>query len=145
MLTTIQFVFKGVKEFCSHSTKIECMKFNDSQDPCEKLHFAKILQPHTDESLGDCSFLNTCFHMDTCKYIHYEVDAEDIRKQRMKSSSPEKAELFAASNKSLKKSVLAEADLKLVPPQWVQCDLRSFNLSVLGKFSGIFNKHGHFL
>ena len=72
----------GVKEFCSHSTKVECMKFNESQDPCEKLHFAKILQPHTDESLGDCSFLNTCFHMDTCKYIHYEVDAEDIRKQR---------------------------------------------------------------
>ena len=76
----------GVKEFCSHSTKVECMKFNESQDPCEKLHFAKILQPHTDESLGDCSFLNTCFHMDTCKYIHYEVDAEDIRKQRLSSS-----------------------------------------------------------
>ena len=75
-----------MKEFCSHSTKVECMKFNESQDPCEKLHFAKILQPHTDESLGDCSFLNTCFHMDTCKYIHYEVDAEDIRKQRLSSS-----------------------------------------------------------
>ena len=76
----------GVKEFCSHSTKVECMKFNESHDLCEKLHFAKILQPHTDESLGDCSFLNTCFHMDTCKYIHYEVDAEDIRKQRLSSS-----------------------------------------------------------
>ena len=72
----------GVKEFCSHSTKFECMKFNESQEPCKKLHFAKILQPHTDESLGDCSFLNTCFHMDTCKYIHYEVDADDIQKQR---------------------------------------------------------------
>ena len=58
------------------------MKYNESQEPCKKLHFAKILQPHTDESLGDCSFLNTCFHMDTCKYIHYEVDAEDIQKQR---------------------------------------------------------------
>ena len=72
----------GVKEFCSHSTKIECIKSNENSEQCEKLHFAKILQPHTDESLGDCSFLNTCFHMDTCKYIHYEVDAEDIKKQR---------------------------------------------------------------
>ena len=36
---------------------------------CNKLHFKKIIQSHTDESLGDCSFLNTCFHMDTCKYI----------------------------------------------------------------------------
>ncbi|XP_064900392.1 N6-adenosine-methyltransferase catalytic subunit isoform X4 [Columba livia] len=27
----------------------------------------RIINKHTDESLGDCSFLNTCFHMDTCK------------------------------------------------------------------------------
>ena len=26
------------------------------------------------ESLGDCSFLNTCFHMDSCKYVHYEIN-----------------------------------------------------------------------
>jgi len=127
----------GVKEFCSHSTKVECMKFNESQDPCEKLHFAKILQPHTDESLGDCSFLNTCFHMDTCKYIHYEVDAEDIRKQRIKSSSPEKN--CDPNNRKRKESlnaVLADSDaMKLVPPQWVQCDLRNLNLSTLGKFT----------
>lgn len=38
---------------------------------CSKLHFKKIIQGHTDESLGDCSFLNTCFHMDTCKYVCY--------------------------------------------------------------------------
>ena len=36
-------------------------------DTCTKLHFKKIIQSHTDESLGDCSFLNTCFHMATCK------------------------------------------------------------------------------
>lgn len=69
----------GVKEFCSHSTKEECMRESGRKKPCEKLHFVKILQPHTDESLGDCSFLNTCFHMDICKYIHYKVDEEDIR------------------------------------------------------------------
>ena len=69
----------GVKEFCQLSTKIECCKVNRSKQACDKLHFVKIIQKHTDESLGDCSFLNTCFHMDTCKYIHYEVDADDIR------------------------------------------------------------------
>ena len=123
----------GVKEFCSHSTKIECIKSNENSEQCEKLHFAKILQPHTDESLGDCSFLNTCFHMDTCKYIHYEVDAEDIRKQRkLKSMTPEKLDMNLGK-KSM--NVLAGPDLKLVPPQWVQCDLRNLNLSVLGKYS----------
>ena len=38
-------------------------------DKCPKLHFKKIIQSHTDETLGDCSFLNTCFHMITCKYV----------------------------------------------------------------------------
>lgn len=37
--------------------------------------FRRIINKHTDESLGDCSFLNTCFHMDTCKYVHYEIDS----------------------------------------------------------------------
>jgi mRNA (2'-O-methyladenosine-N6-)-methyltransferase len=57
-----------VMEFCPHGTKVECTKVNASE-PCKKLHFKKIIQKHTDESLGDCSFLNTCFHMDTCKYV----------------------------------------------------------------------------
>ncbi len=69
----------GVREFCHHSTKRECMRANSSRRHCEKLHFKKILQPHTDENLGDCSFLNTCFHMDNCNYKHKEVDADDIR------------------------------------------------------------------
>jgi mRNA (2'-O-methyladenosine-N6-)-methyltransferase len=64
------FVLTGaqVMEFCPHGTKVECTKVN-SAEPCKKLHFKKIIQKHTDESLGDCSFLNTCFHMDTCKYV----------------------------------------------------------------------------
>jgi len=59
-----------VMEFCPHGTKVDCMKLNGGPgfaEKCKKLHFKKIIQSHTDESLGDCSFLNTCFHMDTCK------------------------------------------------------------------------------
>ena len=29
---------------------------------CGKVHFRRSIKPHTDISLGDCSFLNTCFH-----------------------------------------------------------------------------------
>lgn len=25
-------------------------------------------------SLGDCSYLDTCRHMKTCKFVHYEID-----------------------------------------------------------------------
>lgn len=30
---------------------------------CGKVHFRRLIKPHTDRQLGDCSFLNTCFHM----------------------------------------------------------------------------------
>lgn len=67
-----------VKEFCAHGTKDECRKVWMSESDegpdvkwnCHRLHFRKIIQSHTDESLGDCSFLNTCFHMETCKYVN---------------------------------------------------------------------------
>ncbi|KAM4637173.1 N(6)-adenosine-methyltransferase catalytic subunit METTL3, partial [Amazona ochrocephala] len=64
-----------VQEFCDHGTKEECVRATGAERPCRKLHFRRIINKHTDESLGDCSFLNTCFHMDTCKYVHYEIDA----------------------------------------------------------------------
>jgi len=114
----------GVKEFCSLSTKKECMKVHRSKEPCAKLHFVKIIQGHTDQSLGDCSFLNTCFHMDTCKYIHYEVDKSDISKKVKKGA-------VGGSRSGVLEST------KLVPAQWIQCDLRNFKFEVLGKFSVI--------
>ncbi len=147
----------GVREFCPHSTKVECAaaaraKSKDKSrpgGPCDKLHFARIIQPHTDETLGDCSFLNTCFHMDTCKYIHYEVDMEDVqdlenrerqrRKRRRGSQSGEEDSVLAAPLGGGPGSVVTSRHLlearSLVPPQWVQCDLRNFELSVLGKFA----------
>jgi len=112
----------GVKEFCQHSTKAECCKMHQTSTPCEKLHFVKILQQHTDESLGDCSFLNTCFHMDTCKYIHYEVDKTDVACKVKKDSGG-------------RTSIRSLESTKLVPPQWIQCDLRNLKFEVLGKFS----------
>jgi len=112
----------GVKEFCQHSTKAECCKVHQASQPCDKLHFVKILQQHTDESLGDCSFLNTCFHMDTCKYIHYEVDKTDVACKVKKDSGG-------------RTSIRTLESTKLVPPQWVQCDLRNLKFEVLGKFS----------
>jgi len=128
----------GVQQFCTHSTKAECVRATGKRDPCSKLHFAKIIQPHTDESLGDCSFLNTCFHMDTCKYIHYQVDPDDIRKSSEETGCggnnggavpAEHVHLPAVPETRIIEGT------KLTPPQWVQCDLRNFKLPVLGKFT----------
>jgi hypothetical protein len=35
---------------------------------CGKVHFRSLIKSHTDKSLGDCSFLNTCFHMVSVLY-----------------------------------------------------------------------------
>ena len=149
-----------LKQFCKHSTKYECTRATGNKRPCDKLHFAKIIQPHTDESLGDCSFLNTCFHMDTCKYIHYQVDQDDARKAERRKRSGDNLDNFLAtingqqkiglnSSISINNSISSltknndgavqgasvSSGIKLVPPQWVQCDLRNLDLPVLGKFS----------
>ncbi|KAL7668025.1 hypothetical protein ACOME3_008743 [Neoechinorhynchus agilis] len=92
-----------IHEFCRNQTREECT--ND----CPKIHFHRIVNPNTDTSLGHCSFLNTCFHVASCKYVHYQIEDLPMRRK--------------------KKPVAG------IPPQWIQCDIRKFDLSCLGKFS----------
>ncbi|XP_064473303.1 N6-adenosine-methyltransferase subunit METTL3-like isoform X2 [Ornithodoros turicata] len=107
-----------VQEFCAHGTRDECRRASSGDMACTRLHFRKILQKHTDESLGDCSFLNTCFHMDTCKYVHYEVEQPAIQPpMEIRGPGAEGAATV------------------LQPPQWIQCDLRYFDMSILGQFA----------
>ncbi|XP_017036365.1 N(6)-adenosine-methyltransferase MT-A70-like protein [Drosophila kikkawai] len=98
---------------------------SETTDKCTKLHFKKIIQAHTDESLGDCSFLNTCFHMATCKYVHYEVDTLP----HINTNKPTDVK----TKLSLKRSI--DSSCTLYPPQWIQCDLRFLDMTVLGKFA----------
>ncbi|XP_015680191.1 N6-adenosine-methyltransferase subunit METTL3-like, partial [Protobothrops mucrosquamatus] len=101
-----------VQEFCDYGTKEECMKASDAERPCRKLHFRRIINKHTDESLGDCSFLNTCFHMDTCKYVHYEIDAcTDL-------DAPCGRELLLGQELALPQAVGRDSSVdRLFPPQ----------------------------
>ncbi|XP_059806787.1 N6-adenosine-methyltransferase subunit METTL3-like isoform X1 [Hypanus sabinus] len=118
-----------VQEFCDHGTKLECMRAQDLERPCRKLHFRRIINKHTDESLGDCSFLNTCFHMDTCKYVHYEIDS-------CLDTGPVLPLDGQGSDKPLTPSVGTDPSLgKLFPPQWICCDIRFLDVSILGKFA----------
>ena len=112
-----------LREFCANKTKEDCRRTRSSRNACPKLHFRRIIQNHTDKSLGDCSFLNTCFHMETCKFVHYAID-----------DSIDEPEALPRPVK-MKQSALPRS--KLFPPQWVQSDLRTFDMSVLGKFAVI--------
>lgn len=114
-----------VQEFCPHGTKDECTKVSNGNASCNKLHFKKIIQKHTDESLGDCSFLNTCFHMDTCKYVHYEVDYSNV-------SQVSKVQKYEKLDSNLSHDGIKPV---LFPSQWIQSDLRYFDMTILGKFA----------
>lgn len=147
-----------VMEFCPHGTRVECLKAqqiaeeNNVIEPsdektdekpstseelkpiqfkCTRLHFKKIIQAHTDVILGDCSFLNTCFHMSSCKYVHYEVDSEQMA---IKSVKPEQADTTESNQVMISKR---SVEVVLHPPQWIQCDLRYLDMSCLGKFAVI--------
>ncbi|CAM9121523.1 unnamed protein product [Bubo scandiacus] len=75
-----------VQEFCDHGTKEECVKATGADRPCRKLHFRRIINKHTDETL----------------------------------TRPPNAD--------------AGAD-RLFPPQWICCDIRYLDVSILGKFA----------
>ncbi|XP_053485316.1 N6-adenosine-methyltransferase subunit METTL3 isoform X2 [Ictalurus furcatus] len=118
-----------VQEFCDHGTKEECMRYGDTPQPCNKLHFRRIINKHTDESLGDCSFLNTCFHMDTCKYVHYEIDSPPEAESGSMGPQPGTTELTLHAG---------DGDSNvgtLFPAQWICCDIRYLDVSILGKFA----------
>ncbi|KAJ8366957.1 hypothetical protein AAFF_G00336260 [Aldrovandia affinis] len=118
-----------VQEFCDHGTKEECVRSGDTPHPCSKLHFRRIINKHTDESLGDCSFLNTCFHMDTCKYVHYEIDCPPDTEGGALGPPGGATEL------GLHQGDPDSNVGKLFPSQWICCDIRYLDVSILGKFA----------
>eukprot|EP01116_Phalansterium_solitarium_P011221 TRINITY_DN26841_c0_g1_i2.p1 TRINITY_DN26841_c0_g1~~TRINITY_DN26841_c0_g1_i2.p1 ORF type:complete len:556 (+),score=38.27 TRINITY_DN26841_c0_g1_i2:66-1733(+) len=122
-----QFKTKGgpkMREYCEHGTKEECRKAHRIYLACKKLHFRRIIMPHTDQNLGDCSYLDTCRHMKTCKFVHYEVDASD--------------DLHGPPTPvhGLGSAPVSQQDATKVA-QWMNCDIRTLDMKILGKFSVI--------
>ncbi|OON18809.1 MT-A70 protein [Opisthorchis viverrini] len=146
-----------VQQFCAQGTRIECNKYKTrtgDQEPCTKLHFRKIIHQHTDESLGDCSFLNTCFHVDTCKYVHYTIDYSEppsaitgdphgstaacgvvtAASGQLRGQTASTTTMLDDDNSAMSKN---QPPTLLYPPQWINCDIRQLNMSILGKFAVI--------
>ncbi|KAL2649644.1 hypothetical protein R1flu_017772 [Riccia fluitans] len=124
----------ALKEYCPALTKEDCRRHRGSFMACEKVHFRRIISPHTDSNLGDCSFLDTCRHMKTCKYVHYELDpTQDVR--GMMSGVPG----LPPPQRPLSRPRRAEycSDAELGEPQWINCDIRNFRMDVLGQFGVI--------
>ncbi|CAA0843237.1 N6-adenosine-methyltransferase MT-A70-like [Striga hermonthica] len=121
-----------VKEYCSSLTKEDCRRQSGSFIACDKVHFRRIIAAHTDMNLGDCSFLDTCRHMKTCKYVHYELDSTTDASPMIMGQAT------LPPPKPLKpQSAHYCSEVELGEPQWINCDIRSFRMDILGQFGVI--------
>ncbi|KZT12930.1 MT-A70-domain-containing protein [Laetiporus sulphureus 93-53] len=180
-------VNSGFEPICPHITKNECAKARRlaaaATDPaaadapatiCDRVHFRPLIRPHTDPSLGHCSYLNTCYseptyaqspsipplpsHRQTgygaqgaatvslpsglgaggrgkekapCRYLHFEIDWDA-------SDGATQPESRVEVRKKVYKLPIGMGptgkETPMLPPQWINCDLRRFDYSVLGKF-----------
>ncbi|KAJ7591267.1 MT-A70-domain-containing protein [Mycena floridula] len=170
---------ESFEPICPHITKDECAKARrlelspvPASAPvtiCDLVHFRPLIRPHTDPSLGHCSYLNTCYSEPTyaqspsippfpgashvlgpgtrgpsslpsglgaggrgkekapCRYLHYELDWDptdgDSRRKEV-IVKPHKLDIGTGPGGKTAQT----------PPQWINCDLRRFDYSVLGKF-----------
>lgn len=93
---------------------------------CHRLHFRRLIYPWTDISMGNCSYLDTCRNIYTCKYVHYELDPEPD------AYTPEHVKAISKTKSKVPSYLQA-----LSEPQWIKCDVRSFDMTILGKFGVI--------
>lgn len=103
-----------------------------------KIHHIPNLKPQTDKSLGDCSYLDTCHKLNSCRYVHYLQYVPDSLVQTVQARSRELNN--AASNNSsicfyTKGLCCSVASRPTLPAQWIRCDVRKFDFSILGQFS----------
>lgn len=149
-----------VREFCQHRTKAECEAYRRvassssgggsgglSAARCAKLHFKRVMESHTDVSLGDCAYLSTCRRTRTCKFIHYVIEDES----EAPTDATEAAERPGASaaiaavpttattaaSQLLHPAPAQGPPVPKIPAQWVNTDVRDFDLSILGQFAVI--------
>lgn len=143
------------QEICLYLTRQECRDAIEEHfvAPCTRLHFKPVLYPQTDPSYGHCSYLNTCHRVTSCKYLHFELDTDPPHPAFQWQTT---GETYAPDSQQASEimvtrpcDVLSSSKLTqwlrpneqggehLMPPQWIDCDLKNFDYSMLGKFDVI--------
>mmetsp|Transcript_6107 Transcript_6107/g.14186 ORF Transcript_6107/g.14186 Transcript_6107/m.14186 type:complete len:744 (+) Transcript_6107:164-2395(+) len=115
---------KTAAQFCPHGSRQDCRGMMGSAVACTRIHFKKIIKPWTDESLGDCSYLDTCRHIDKCKYVHYALDLTHHQAQYLNECGVQNR---GTDTRRINELAMKGTDM---PAQWVHCDIRKFPLSI---------------
>ncbi|KAJ1955437.1 methyltransferase [Dispira parvispora] len=135
---------KPFREVCPHVLRDRCVRARSGQsDTCHKLHFRPVIKPHTDPSLGDCSYLNTCHRMETCRYLHYTREEQQPEVESKPEVNVDLVSPLSTLTLSEKDNITGSAlstspepsGPVVLPPQWINCDVRQLDFQALGKFS----------
>ena len=116
---------RALTRFCAHLTKPACRAARGAAEACDGVHFKEVLFPHTQASAGQCHFLQDCRFQHSCRFVHWSLD-HDAR------SFPPDPPPFEFSPEA---ALRAPAPLRAIPDaQWISCDVRAFDLRLLGSF-----------
>ena len=125
---TAKFSENLIKEFkneiCKHETRQACYNATGNKY-CDYRHYYKLLLPHTKEQLGLClkeKYSSIC-EINKCQYVHLATEEENM------IPFLKNVYLNIETKNAYEKSAL--------PSQWINCDLRFLDYSILGKFDAI--------
>ncbi|KAH3683363.1 hypothetical protein WICPIJ_005664 [Wickerhamomyces pijperi] len=105
-----------------------------------KIHFIPVIKSHTDPSLGDCSYLDTCHKSDTCRYLHYLKHVpEDLIIEKTAQCDAFNANIpfWEKISPFDKNGSVSNISRDQLDSQWINCDVRTFDFSILGKFAAV--------
>jgi mRNA (2'-O-methyladenosine-N6-)-methyltransferase len=105
-----------------------------------KIHYIPMIKQHTDASLGDCSYLDTCHKLDSCRYVHYlkhiprqQAQVEISKADEFNSKIP----YFEKVSGWSRNGCVSNISRTVLESQWINCDVRKFNFNILGKFAAV--------
>lgn len=112
-----------------------------------KIHYLPLVTSSTDMYLGNCSYLDTCHKLKSCRYLHFYTlnpppknegkgEGKNDNKKVERKASETEPNSFLAIEYTIGECF--DAVLKpILPPQWINCDVRTLPFNILGKFSAI--------
>lgn len=144
-LTTPKKPFIEICEDQTHSKQLAYTKNQNHTDDLmkcleTKIHFIPIIKSHNDISLGDCSYLDTCHKSDTCRYVHYlKHIPENLAIQKTQECEQFNGNIpfWEKISPYSRNGTVSNISREILDAQWVNCDVRTFDFNILGKFAAV--------
>lgn len=131
---------------CVNGSKAAC----GDRSACQNMiHFERLVHAATDQTSGDCSYLDTCFKGKQCKFVHYKIDIPRFWTEQLAalqfesqhtSGSPSDKDILDAQLVSYTgipvpvSSSAAQQLAPVTPARWIRADIKKLDLAQLGQF-----------